>query len=285
MRKTSGKMEKTKIPGIKPRKRKKGSRKGENGKVLIIGGSEDYAGCLALAGLAALRTGVDIVTIASPEKTGWAVQAMSPDLIVKKFKGNHFTEKHAGEIIKLAGNFDSVLIGSGIGLKSASFTRKVVRKINKPVVIDADGIKAVKLSDAKNAIFTPHKNEFRLLLRNSGIDEKKLQKSINGNVILLKGRVDRIISKGRERLNRTGSEGMTVGGTGDVLAGIAAGFLGQGYSPEDSAYAAAFLNGILGDLQKKKRGYSFIASDLVEDMKKLRRKKARKSAESSHCRH
>lgn len=261
------------IPGIKPKKRKRETHKGQNGEVLIIGGSEDYAGCLALAGLAALRTGIDWVTIAAPEKVGWAVQALSPDLVVKKFKGTHFTAKHADGVINLSKNFDAVLIGNGIGLKSVPFVRKVVQKVNKPIVIDADGVKAVRLSDVKNAILTPHRKEFQLLLKNSGINEKQLQKSINDNIILVTGPVDRIISKNGERKNRTGNEGMTVGGTGDVLAGIAVGFLAQGYSKEDSAYAAAFLNGVLGDALKKKKGYSFIASDLVEDMKKLKKRK------------
>lgn len=262
-----------KIPGIKMKKRKKNSHKGQNGEVLVIGGSGDYVGCLALAGLAALRTGVDWVTIAAPEKVGWAVQALTPDLVVRKFKGTHFTAKHVDSVVNLSKKFDAVLIGNGIGLKSLSFVRQVVQKINKPVVIDADGVKAVKLRDVKNAILTPHGKEFQLLLKNSGIDEKKLQRSINDNIILVTGPVDRIISKNGVKKNRTGNEGMTVGGTGDVLAGIAAGFLAQGYSKEDSAYAAAYLNGVLGDVQKKKRGYSFIASDLVEDMKKLKKRK------------
>ena len=258
---------------IRLKKRKKTSHKGENGEVLIIGGSEDYVGCLALAGLAALRTGADWVTVAAPEKVGWAIHCLTPDLVVKKFKGSHFTDSHVDDIVKLSKEFDSVLIGNGIGLKSVSFVRKVVQGINKPKVIDADGVKAVRLQDVSNAILTPHMKEYRMLLKNSGVNEKELQRGLRNNVVLITGPTDKIVSRSSTKYNKTGNEGMTKGGTGDVLAGIAAGFLAQGYSSFDSACWAAYINGAAGDRLKKKKGYSFIASDLIEDMKKISRKK------------
>ena len=254
---------------IRLKKRKKTAHKGEAGEVLIIGGSEDYVGTLALSGLAALRTGIDWITIAAPEKVGWALHTLTPDLVVKKFRGTHFTLRHADKIIKFSRNFDAVLIGGGIGRKSDSFVRKIVRSVKKPMVIDADGIKAIRLQDARNAILTPHKGEFELLLKNSRISGRELKRHIDGNVIVLKGPVDRIVSRERTWYNRTGNEGMTVGGTGDVLAGLAVGFLAQGYSLFDSACWAAYINGKAGDLLKRKMGYSFIASDLLMDMKKI----------------
>ena len=83
---------------IKLLKRKKKSHKGDNGRALIIGGSEDYIGALALAGLACLRSGCDLVTIAAPEKVAWAVNCLSSDLITKKVKGTYFKLSHANEI-------------------------------------------------------------------------------------------------------------------------------------------------------------------------------------------
>ena len=80
-------------------KRKKSSHKGENGTVLVIGGSEEYTGSVALAGIAALRSGADIVTIAAPKKVAWAINALSPDLITHKVNCEHFTLKNAKEII------------------------------------------------------------------------------------------------------------------------------------------------------------------------------------------
>ena len=111
------------ITKIKIPKRKKSAVKGDSGKVLIVGGSKDYVGALALAGHAALRSGCDWVTIAAPEKVAWAINCLSADLITKKFKGNYFSLKHSKEIIKLSKNFDCVLIGPGLGLKSKQFVK------------------------------------------------------------------------------------------------------------------------------------------------------------------
>ena len=102
---------------IKIPKRKPKSHKGDNGKILIIGGSRDYVGAVALAGLAALRAGVDWVTIAVPEKVGWAINALTSDLVVKKLKGDNLGLKHYKKIIDLAKDFDAVLIGNGVGIK------------------------------------------------------------------------------------------------------------------------------------------------------------------------
>src|SRR3990167_8992363 len=108
---------------IKLPKRNPKSHKGDNGQVLVIGGSKDYVGCLALAGLAALRSGVDWVTVAAPEKTGWAVNALTADLVVKKYKGDDFCASRAKDILKLEKGFDAVLIGNGIGMQDRKSTR------------------------------------------------------------------------------------------------------------------------------------------------------------------
>ena len=254
---------------------KKDSHKGQNGEVLIIGGSEDYIGCLALAGLAALRTGVDWVTIAAPEKVAWAISSLSPDLITKKCRGKYFTLKNYKQIKDLAEKHDVVLIGNGIGKNKETkiFVKKVVKKIKKPLVIDADGIKAISLDDTDNAILTPHHKEFELLLKNTKITENQIKNKIKNNIIIKKGKIDFIITKDKTLKNKTGNEGMTKGGTGDVLAGLAAGFLAQKLSPLQSAINAAYLNGKIGDYLKKKKGYSFIASDLIKDYNSIIKKR------------
>ncbi|MBI2576781.1 NAD(P)H-hydrate dehydratase [Candidatus Woesearchaeota archaeon] len=270
-------------------KRAKDAIKGDSGKVLVIGGSGDYVGALALAGIAALRAGVDWVTVAAPEKVGWAINALSPDLVVKKFGCRDFTEKFSAPLLQFEKNFDAVLIGNGLGLKAKGFANNYIKNSIKPLVIDADGIKAVGLQDCNNSILTPHHGELRVLLENSGISKEtissvsdkrigiqKRAEKIGGIlkkkfpsskiVILLKGPIDAIISKNDIAYNKTGNPGMAKAGTGDVLAGLCAGFLGQGLSLFQSAVNAAYINGALGDLLlKKKKGYWFIASDLVKD--------------------
>ena len=266
---------------IKLKPRKPAAHKGDFGKVLIIGGSKDYVGAPALAGLAALRAGADLSIIAAPEKAAWAINCLSPDLITRKVMGDYFNLKHAEEAIRLAMSADAVLIGCGLGMKSERFVRRVVKKIGTPLVLDADAIKSISLKDIDYAVFTPHSKELQILLSNSGYgrinrikDENKrmqeLQKVIGHNIILLKGNVDRIISKDKIAYNKTGNPGMTKGGTGDCLAGLVTGFIAQGYSAFDSCCWAAYINGKAGDLLlKKKKGYSFIASDIVEDISKI----------------
>lgn len=266
---------------IKLKPRKAIAHKGDFGRVLIIGGSEEYVGAPALAGLAALRAGADLSIIAAPEKVAWAINCLSPDLITRKFNGEHFMLKHANEAIRLAISADAVLIGNGIGLKSEKFVKRFVKNTGTPLMIDADAIKCLSLREVDNAVLTPHSKELEILLSNSGLsrinrikDKTKkiieLQKVIGNNIILLKGDIDKIISKNKVAYNRTGNPGMTKGGTGDVLAGLVAGFIAQGYTMFDSCCYAAYINGMAGDiLLKKKKGYSFIASDLVEDIGKI----------------
>ena len=273
---------------VKLPKRKPESHKGDNGRLLIIGGSIDYIGALILAGMAAFWSGVDIVTIAAPEKVAWAINTFSPDFITKKFKGDFFTLKHSDKIIKLSKDFDVILVGNGLGVRNQTikFSQKIIKNIKKPKVIDADAIKALKLSDVSNAIITPHENELKIFLENNLKNKKILEEIFNknielenkakklqyalvnflkkNNIILLKGKTDIIISKNKIKFNKTGNAGMSIAGTGDVLAGLTASFLAQTKNSFDSACSAAFINGIIGDYLLKKKGYGFIASDFID---------------------
>jgi len=275
---------------IKLPKRNPKSHKGDNGKVLVIGGSKEYVGCLALAGLAALRSGVDWVTVAAPEKTGWAVSALSADLVVKKYKGDDFCASRAKDILKLEKGFDAVLIGNGIGMHAKTFVKKYVGESKKHLVIDADGIKAISIDEVDNSILTPHMGELSMLLKNSKINNKiinkikkekniqkksiiikeSLNKRIKNNIILLKGPIDAVISKNKIIYNKTGNAGMTKAGTGDVLAGLCVGFLAQTKDLWQSAVNAAYFNGLIGDiLLKKKKGFTYLASDMVWEIKRV----------------
>jgi NAD(P)H-hydrate epimerase len=260
---TKADVRKLKLPPRAP-----GAHKGDFGKVLLIGGSQDYVGAVALAGLATLRSGVDLVTIAAPTKVAWAINAMAPDIITKKFDCLYFDKKHVNSVVKFAKDFDAVLIGNGIGRKSHGFCVEVIKKLsdkNIPLVIDADAIKAISLKDAKNAILTPHKREFQMLLENTHIRKLQLNKYIGTNIIILKGNVDVIYAKGKLKYNKTGNPAMTVGGTGDILAGLSVGFYAQTKDPWGSAVAAAYINGLCGDVIKGEVGRAgLVASDMLK---------------------
>ncbi|MBD3313991.1 NAD(P)H-hydrate dehydratase [Candidatus Woesearchaeota archaeon] len=264
---------------LRTKQRRKDVHKGFFGKTLLVGGNESLVGAPAMAAMAAesiLRSGSDLVAVAAPAKTAWAVNCISPDTITYKLNGKHLTTGHYARIMKLAEDFDAVLIGPGMGRQRSTLAlaRKLAKSIDKPKVIDADALKAVRIQEVSNAILTPHQKEFEIMLRNSRIkkdDMDGLRKKMGSNVILLKGTVDRIISKQKVVYNKTGNSVMTKAGTGDVLAGLCAGFAAQGIDLFRSACMGAYLNGKVGDYLLKKKGRTFIASDLVKNIDKVYR--------------
>ncbi len=266
------------------KKRNPLSRKGDNGRVLAVVGSIDYAGAAYLSGLAAFRAGVDLVVVAAPEKVAWAINCLSPDIITKKFKGDCFSQENAKAIVEVSKNFDVTLIGNGLGKneKTLKFAASVCRQIKGFKVIDADAISAIRIQDVKNSIITPHMGELAVLLKNSNCKNElsQMQQNIGNNVLVAKGynsainmkkHLDAIISKSKVVFNKSGNAGMTVGGTGDVLAGLAAGILAQEKDLFRSACVAAYANGKAGDALKRKYGVGFMASDLLEVIPKLLR--------------
>lgn len=253
--------------------RKNNSHKGENGKLLVIAGSKDYTGAAYLAcssAVAALRTGTDLVTVATPEKVAWTINSLNPDLITAKLEGEYLSQKQEENLLKLIEYHDVLLIGPGIGANDS--TLKLVKNISKtkiPKVIDADAIKAVCLQELENTILTPHKGELDIFLKNSELEIEKyedLKEHLESTVVLLKGKEDFIIFSEGVWVNKSGNPGMTSAGTGDVLAGICAGLLTQGFKAEESAFFSARIMGKIGDLLEEKYGFGFIASDFLSEI-------------------
>ena len=241
----------------------RGQHKGENGKVLVIGGSGGYVGAPALAAMAALRSGCDIAAVAAPEKAAYAINAMSPNLITKKLDGTHLTTSHVHVLVEAAKEFDCVVIGPGLGKKKETMeaVRMLCRAIKKKKVLDADALYAKP--SIKNCVVTPHAKEFKALFGKAGT-KANAKNAAKGFVVLLKGKVDIITDGKRVAENRTGNDGMTVGGTGDVLAGLCAGLVAQGASLYKAAQDAALINGLAGDALLAEMGCGFLASDLLE---------------------
>lgn len=257
------------------------SHKGDHGRLLVIGGSRTLYGAPALAALAALRTGCDLVKIAAPEASARIYSSMSPNLIVEPLTGHNLTSSHTRKLLDLSERAHAVLIGPGLGTarETRSFVTTFLSRLQKPCVIDADATKALTNSKdilGPNHILTPHFHEFSLL---SGHDPtnntqerasqtRTLAKTM-GCTILLKGHVD-VISNGKETLlNKTGSPFMTKGGTGDTLAGICGALLAMGNPPFDTACAAAHINGLAGEAAAKQFGPGLLATDLLEAIPKI----------------
>ena len=261
------------------------SHKGNNGRLLIVGGSSDFSGAPAIAGMAAIGAGADLVYVAAPKKAAEAIKSTSPDLIVKTLEGEELSLSHSEEIIKLSENADAVLIGPGAGIsdETSKLFNVLVTKIKKPIVLDADALKQVELSLIKNRediILTPHIFEFKSFFKVKDdlkldidsydfvkVDEnitefQQITRKIKGTVIV-KGQYDLILSGVKFKINRSGNPGMTVGGTGDALSGIATSLMAQGLNSFDSASLAAFINGLAGDEAFNEKGNGFSATDLV----------------------
>lgn len=268
---------------LRIKNRNDSSHKGNNGSILIVGGSRDYHGAPALAGMAAFKSGVDLVYVATPESASTAVKSASPDLIVKSLEGDYLSLENLDDILKLSDKVDAVLIGPGSAINddTSKLFNVLATKIKKPIVLDADGLKQVDLSLIKNKdniVLTPHLAEFNRLFKtglkldldsydfnkvNDNITEFQLTaKAINGCVVV-KGKNDLVLSGNKFRINRSGNAGMTVGGTGDVLAGIITALLSKGMTPFDSACLGVFINGLAGEEAYRNNGNGFSASDLV----------------------
>ncbi len=273
---------------LRLKNRDSNSHKGNNGRLLVLGGSKDYSGAPAIAGMAAIGVGMDLVYVAAPQMAAEAIKSTSPDLIVKSLEGDKLSLKHSEVIMELSENVDAVLIGPGAGIddETSKLFNVLVTKIKKPIVLDADALKQVELSLIRNRediILTPHIFEFKSIFKVEGglkldidsfefaeVDEnitefQKVTRQIKGSVIV-KGKYDLILSGNRFKINRSGNSGMTVGGTGDALSGIASALLAQNLSAFDSASLAAFINGLAGDEAYEAKGNGFSATDLVSNI-------------------
>lgn len=255
------------------------SHKGQNGRVLIVGGSLEYYGAPILAGLGALYSGADLVYLFVPECNFDVSRSLYPDFIVRKYSGEYLAERHADEIIGFGKKCDSILIGPGLGDREQTIDAviEIVKELHIPTVLDADGMLALKKIEKfplqQPMVITPHKNEFKNLVdREVDVNESDsksivLLRSLAMDLhmsVLLKGPVDYVVSEeGVVEKNVGGNAGMTVGGSGDVLAGVVASLLAQGLEGFDAARCAAFYMGVCGDALMKKKGYCYSASDLA----------------------
>ncbi|MCP8306247.1 MAG: NAD(P)H-hydrate dehydratase [archaeon] len=272
---------------IKPRN--KFSKKGDFGRLLIVGGSKEYSGAPTLAALAALRTGADIAIIAAPRSVADVIRSFSPNLIVRRLGGDYLTSDDLPELKNLAERCSSIIAGPGLGLEGEtkdailSFMKTVGK--DKPMLIDADALKALskdpKCLQGYPAVLTPHAGEFEIVTHSTIAPPDRLEERIThvkkeakrlGVTILLKGHEDIISDSNHFKINLTGNPGMTTGGTGDVLSGIVATLLAWGVKPFRAACAGAFISGSAGDLAVRDRGYHIMATDVIEKIHEVLKK-------------
>jgi hydroxyethylthiazole kinase-like uncharacterized protein yjeF len=254
------------------------SHKGDFGRLLVVGGSETFSGAPTLVALAALRTGVDLAYVAAPEETAYAISSLSPDLITIKLEGKHLNPSNLNTLKPYVEASDAVVLGPGLGLhpetrEAVKEMVETVEKSGKPLLLDADGLKAFAKFERKldvPLVLTPHAGEYAILtgkkppepLSERVLEVQGTAAGLNATV-LLKGPVDVVSDGKRVKLNFTGNAGMTVGGTGDVLSGIAGAFLAQKADCFEAAVAGAFVNGAAGDFVFEELGPHMVATDII----------------------
>ncbi|MHA1166353.1 MAG: NAD(P)H-hydrate dehydratase [Candidatus Hodarchaeales archaeon] len=251
---------------ISLKKKREWSKKGDSGKILIVGGSDHYSGAPTLAALAALRSGADLVTVLAPASISNVIRSFSPDIIVRSYPSDFLTVEEAAIVEKMADRFDTLLIGPGLATEQG--TDRAVQAIlssptltGKNIVIDADGLKMITPGVlTQKTVLTPHSGEFKIIsgmelpVETENMSERiKMVQEVASKIpatLLVKGHHDVICCGNRWKINKTGDPWMTTGGTGDVLAGITAAMCGLCPTVYRAAVASAFTCGLAGMITK-----------------------------------
>ncbi|TQQ83297.1 NAD(P)H-hydrate dehydratase [Halonotius terrestris] len=247
------------------------SHKGDHGEVLVIGGGP-YTGAPALTGQAALRAGCDLVHIACPESVARDVQGYSENLIVHALDGERFTPSVVEGVLDRAVEMDGVICGPGLG--DHAETREAVSNFlggfEGRAVIDADALGVVPEVDTDaTLVCTPHQGELQAMGGETADDWEQRADLVAefagelGHTLLVKGPYDIVADGETTRVNRTGTPAMTVGGTGDVLAGVVGALL-VATEPLTAAAAGAYLTGRAGEAAADARGNGLVATDLLD---------------------
>ena len=241
--------------------------KGQNGKVAVVGGGP-FKGAPALAGLGAYRGGADLVHVFVPESSYQSVSGFIPELIVHSCAGDLIDSNCVDQIKSLNIEFDSYVIGPGIGKNS--LTKGAIQLMIdtfENIVLDADAIEDYNFSD--NILVTPHAGEIGRLVSDKSEDSMVNFAKENSLTILMKGEQDIITDGNQIKYNSTGHARMAVGGTGDVLAGLCGALLAKGLTPFESGRLAAYSIGLAGESAYQEFGSGFLPTDLALSLSKI----------------
>jgi ADP-dependent NAD(P)H-hydrate dehydratase / NAD(P)H-hydrate epimerase len=267
-------------------KRAPDTHKGTYGHLLVIAGSRGKTGAAILACRAAMRTGAGLVTLAAPRSLNNILAASLVEVMTEPLRDNAAEEMefpNDEEWRRLLQRKNALLFGPGIGVSDStrSTLRWLLKNLELPWVIDADGLNNLaldleRLRNAKRApVITPHPGEMaRLIGKNTAtvsqdrVGVARVFAIEHRCHLVLKGaRTVLATPEGKVFINPTGNPGMASGGMGDVLAGVLAALLGQGFSAEDAMKLGVYLHGFVGDQVAAEKGQiGLIASDIIESL-------------------
>lgn len=273
-------------------KRPASANKKDFGHVFVIAGSCGYTGAAYLTGQAAILSGSGLVTLAAGRSLYPIMAAKLTEVMVRPFfetKDYSLSLLAEKEILNFCGRCDCIAIGPGISQnkETQALVRSIIGKIEKPLVLDADGLNAVvgHLENLKKAkaplVLTPHPGEMARLIGKDVPEIQDNRKNIaldfahQYNVILVLKGYQTVVARpnGDYYINETGNAGMATGGTGDVLTGMIASFIGQGLEPFGAAIAGVYFHGLAGDMAAKEKGFlSLIATDLLNKLPEVLKK-------------
>jgi NAD(P)H-hydrate epimerase len=265
------------------------SNKGSYGHALVVGGSLGKAGAAAMAGMAALRAGAGLSTVAAPKAVLGTVAGFYPELMTEPLPETRLgtiSIRARNRIEELAKGKSVLAIGPGISRspQTAELVRRLVAKLKTSMVLDADGLNAFEGRSSElngkggTIVITPHPGE---MARLAGCSIANVQKDRIGVarrfarehelVVVLKGHRTLVVQPGGEAwVNITGNPGMATGGTGDILTGVVAGLIAQHSKQAFMAVlAAVHLHGLAGDVMRERLGeHSLVATDLILGLSK-----------------
>lgn len=273
-------------------KRRKYAHKGNYGHILILAGSRGFTGAACLCARSAMLSGAGLVTVGIPESLNVLVARKLTEAMTKPLaetKEGTLALSAFKEIKAILKKIDVLAIGPGLSQHKTTqrLIRKIISEVDRPMVIDADGLNALKnrVNILKKGTFvkivTPHPGEMARLL---GMKTQAIQKNrkalakqfacMYNSVTVLKGHGTVVAdTSGKVYINKTGNPGMAKGGTGDVLTGIIAAFCAQGAKVYEAAKAAVYIHGLAADLAVKEKGLlSLLASDIIDVLPEVLKK-------------
>ena len=252
--------------------------KGTFGHALLVAGSFGKMGAAILAARAVLRSGAGLVTCHVP-RSGYEILQISFPEAMCTVDAHRYHTTEVGDLEK----YRTIGIGPGLGQKNltAKAVEDVLRRYDKPMVIDADALNIISQNldlyelIPRNSILTPHPKEFERLFGTADDDfarwrvQREWAKEHGIIVVLKTGYTTIALPEGKVFVNPTGNPGMGTAGTGDALTGILTGLLAQGYDPAIAALLGVYLHGLAGDLAAETGSQPFLlAEDVVNHIGK-----------------
>jgi ADP-dependent NAD(P)H-hydrate dehydratase len=267
------------LPRLAPRR--PDSHKGDYGRGLLVGGSEGMAGAIAMAGMACLRSGVGLVTLATASACQSTVAAFEPSLMTLGLPADaegRIAGAARERIVAAAEGATAIACGPGLGRSDelVELVGWLYQNVQSPMIFDADALFALSKNSAALAnppaprILTPHAGEFARLIGQQKIEQHQREALAQqfaertGTTLVLKGHHTVVTDGVQISLNQTGNPGMATGGSGDVLTGMITALVCQHLEPYEAARLGVHVHGLAGDLAAADLGQiGMISSDLI----------------------